>query len=180
MKPTFNFPDSLPILYTERLILRPVQESDQQGFFELDSDPLVHTYIKCQISTPEEALANIHHVQRQYDAIGLGRVSIIHRKTGEFVGWAGLKYETGIRETPYFDLGYRLKRAFWGQGIGTEAARESLRFGFEDLKLDQICAAAHVDNEGSNRILTKLGMDQTETFDFEGAPHHWYSINRSE
>jgi len=47
---------------------------------------------------------------------------------------------------------------YWGQGYATEAAREMLRFGFEDLGLHRIFASHFKHNPASGRILNKLGM----------------------
>ena len=63
-------------------------------------------------------------------------------------------------------------------GIGTEAAIASLKYGFEKLELQEINACAHIDNIASNKILQKIGMQQLETFSFDGEEHYWYSIKK--
>ena len=80
----------------------------------------------------------------------------------------------------YYDLGYRLIKKYWGQGIGTEAALASLKYAFEKLKVDEVYAMADCENTGSNNILKKLGMNCIETFDYEGIKHNWYKIEKRE
>ena len=167
---------------TNRLILRAIEESDVQGIFELDSDPEVHKYLgRKPIKSMEEAKTIIRYIQNQYAENGIGRWAVIDKATNEFVGWSGLKYEKEVREEmDYYDLGYRLKKKFWGKGIATETALESLKYGFQVLNLEEIYAGAHIDNIGSNKVLQKVGLKFIETFEYDKAPHHWYKINKNE
>ncbi len=167
---------------TDRFILRDIEMTDAPGILALDSDPEVHRYLDNDlIGTTEEAEAIITHVRKQYKDNGIGRWAIIAKATNEFVGWTGLKFEEGVRtEFSYYDLGYRLRPKFWGQGIATETALLSLKYGFTELELAEICAAADVENVGSNKVLQKAGLRWAETFDFEGTPHHWYTIRQAD
>jgi ribosomal-protein-alanine N-acetyltransferase len=80
----------------------------------------------------------------------------------------------------YYDLGYRLRRKYWGQGIATETSQAALDYGFETLGLEEVFAGAHVENIGSNKVLQKVGLRLIEVFEFDGDPHNWYGINKSE
>lgn len=165
------------MIESERFLLRSVVAEDVHDFFELDNDPEVHRYLGNKpVSAIEESKAIIQSILRQYEENGIGRLAIIDKDTGKFLGWSGLKYEKQVRTTPYYDLGYRIKRKYWGQGIATEAARMSLEYGFSSLNLDKICAAAQIENIASNKILTNLGMRWLETFEFDGVNCHWYEI----
>ena len=64
-------------------------------------------------------------------------------------------------------MAYLFDRPYWGQGIGTEAAHASLRYGFEELKLDRIIALAVPENVGSWRVMEKNGLN------FETRLHLW-------
>lgn len=166
---------------TERLLLREIIEEDAQGFYELDSDPEVHKYLGNKpVKNIEQSRDIIKHVRKQYVENGIGRWAIIDKATKEFIGWSGLKYEKNLRENiNYYDLGYRLKRKFWGKGIATETAIESLKYGFDQLNIKEICAAAHTENVASNKILTNIGFEFIETFEFDGAIHNWYKLEKS-
>lgn len=167
---------------TDRLILRAIEAYDLHGIFELDSDPEVHKYLgKKPIKNIQEAKSIINYIRKQYEEDGIGRWAVIDKRTNEFMGWAGLKYEKEVRtEMRYYDLGYRLKKKFWGRGIATEAALKSLNYGFRVMELEDIYAGAHVENIASNKVLRKVGLKFIETFEYDSAPHHWYKITKSE
>lgn len=167
---------------TDRLLIRDIEPTDVEGMYELDSDPEVHEFLgNNPIKTRKEAEDVITYIRKQYEDFGIGRWAIIDKKTNEFVGWTGLKYEDGLRDDmTYYDLGYRIKKAYWGKGIATETAIESLKYGFEQLNLNEIGAAADVDHIASNKILQKVGMKFVDVFEYEGVPHNWYNIEKSE
>ncbi len=167
---------------TKRFLLRDVEEKDVQGIFDLDSDPDVHTYLGTPpIQTLDEAREIIQDIRRQYTLNGIGRWAVIDKKSSDFVGWTGLKFEQDLRpEFDYYDIGYRLRKKYWGQGIATLTARESIRYGFERLNLDEICGAADANHGASNHILQKIGLTFTEQFQFRGIPVNFYRIRRSQ
>ena len=166
------------IIETKRLILRRITEADAQDFFELDSNPNVHQFLgNNPVKTIEQSQAMIANILEQYKTNGLGRLAMIDKVTHEFIGWSGLKYEENVRkEFNYYDLGYRLKEQFWGKGYATESAFASLDYGFKDLKLKEIGAAADKDHIASNTILKKIGMQASGTFVFEDEICNWYNL----
>lgn len=166
-------------LETERLILREMLLTDAEGMYALDSDPEVHRYLGNRpVKDMAQIIEVIKFVRQQYVENGIGRWAIVDRETKEFVGWAGLKLVTEQinGHINYHDLGYRLRKKYWGQGIATECAAACLDYGFETLGLTEIYAAAHIDNIASNKILTNLGFRFIETFDYDGSMHKWYNI----
>lgn len=166
---------------TERFILREILPTDVDGMFELDSDPDVHRYLGNKPVTDKSQIVDIiQFIRRQYLDNGIGRWAIIDKKTNEFIGWTGLKYVTDLinKHQNYYDLGYRLRKKYWGQGIATETAVASLEYAFESLNLDKVYAAASCENEASNKILRKIGFHLTETFYFEDIRCNWYEMDR--
>ena len=71
------------------------------------------------------------------------------------IGGIGLRVE---EKHQHAELGYWLGLPFWSKGFATEAAREMIRYGFEELKLHRIFASHFGHNSASGRVLTKLGM----------------------
>ena len=168
---------------TERLILREIIPSDIDGMFELDSDPEVHKYLGKKPLTEKEQVANvINFIRQQYNDNGIGRWAIIDKKTNDFIGWTGLKFVTDLTNNHknYYDLGYRLIKKYWGQGIATETAIASLNYAFEQLKTKEVYAMADCKNDGSNKILRKVGLNFIEKFYHEGIELNWYKINKNE
>lgn len=170
------------ILSSERLLFRELVENDKADIFELDADPEVHRYLgNHPINSMEEASNTIQHVRRQYIENGIGRWALEVKASGECIGWCGYKIENREWKTgPYMDLGYRLKRKHWGKGYGFEAASCCLTYGFEQMELKEICAAADIDNRASNRIIQKLGLEWKKTFEFDGSTCNWYELNRKD
>ncbi|MBZ4190309.1 GNAT family N-acetyltransferase [Niabella sp. 3A5MI-3] len=74
----------------------------------------------------------------------------------------------------YYDIGYRLRRDFWGKGYAAVSAAACLRYGFEQLGFQEVFAMAHVENTASNKILRRIGMKAAAPFELEGMPHFWY------
>ncbi len=167
---------------TERLILRDIRFTDAEGMFALDSNPEVHKYLGCNpVKTIEEVEVSINLIRKQYEKNGFGRCAVIDKKTHEFMGWGGIKYEENFKPNcAYHDIGYRLRQEFWGKGIATEVATASLKWGFETLKLKEICAAADVKNLASNKVLKKTGLNLKEVVFYEETPCNWYSISQNE
>lgn len=168
---------------TERLILREILPTDIDGMFELDSDPEVHRYLGNKPVTDREQIVNaINFIRQQYIDNGIGRWAIVNKKTNAFIGWTGLKFATDLTNNHknYYDLGYRLIKKYWGQGIATETATASLKYAFEQLKADEVYAMADCENRSSNKILEKVGLNFIEKFDLDGTEHNWYKIAKKE
>lgn len=168
---------------TERLILREVLPTDVDGLFELDADPEVHRYLGNKpVTDKAQILTVIKLIRQQYVDYGIGRWAIIDKQTGRFVGWAGLKFVTELTNNHiyYYDLGYRLLKRYWGQGIATQTAIASLNYAFDNLNTTEVYAMADCENGGSNKILKKAGLNLVETFDLGGIKHNWYKIDKKE
>jgi RimJ/RimL family protein N-acetyltransferase len=78
------------------------------------------------------------------------------RAEGQLVGLANLRRQTA--EARQADIGYELAPVYWGQGYATEAARELVRFGFQELHLHRLWASCNAENQASARVLAKAGM----------------------
>lgn len=162
---------------TKRCILRPFELADAPDLYEMDRDPLVHKYLGNKPLTKiEQAVRCINIIQDHYTKNGMGRLKVIDKKTNEFLGWSGIKYEEQVRSYPYYDIGYRFKVSAWGKGYATETAMAAVSHGFSELDLFKICGAADVNNIASNRVLLKIGMSYTKQFEFDGNIHNWYEI----
>jgi ribosomal-protein-alanine N-acetyltransferase len=76
------------------------------------------------------------------------------------IGLVSLQYcnHRGDRYHRRAEVGYGIARASWGQGIGPEAVRAVVHYGFEHLKLNRIYAGTIADNLASVRLLEKLGF----------------------
>lgn len=168
---------------TDRLILREIVANDAEGMFALDADADVHRYLgNNPIKTQEEARKNIDFIRQQYIDNGIGRWAVVEKDSDKFIGWAGLKFvtEETNRHINFYDIGYRFIKKYWGKGYATEAAKATLTYGFEKLSLPTIFAMADVNNTGSNRILTKIGLKYVEQCFHQGIDCYWYHLHRKD
>lgn len=168
---------------TDRLILREWREEDAPGLLKLNSNPEVIKYLHMEpMKNMEEALEDVKWVTDQYLKNKIGRWIMLEKATGKFMGWTGLKIEdmemNGHHD--FYDVGYRMLPEFWGKGYATESAIASVKYGFEELKLEKINAAAHSENIGSRRVLQKAGFKELETFPIFDFQAYWYEITKEE
>jgi ribosomal-protein-alanine N-acetyltransferase len=167
------------ILETDRLILRELQLSDAAAFFAMDNNPKVHQYLwNKPVQKIEETIEIILAVRQQYVDNGIGRFAMVSKETSEFIGWAGLKFNTEAvnHKVNFYDIGYRVDEQFWGKGYASEAALAWLKYGFETMKIKTMEAAAHADNLASNRILKKMGMHCTGQYLEDAIYWNWYQL----
>jgi ribosomal-protein-alanine N-acetyltransferase len=167
------------ILETDRLILRELKLSDAEAFFAMDNNPNVHRYLwNKPVQKIEETIEVIAFVRKQYVDNGIGRFAMISKETNEFVGWAGIKYNTEVlnNKINFYDIGYRLDEKFWGKGYASEATLAWLKYAFETMNIKTMEAAAHIDNIASNKILQNIGMQRTEQYIDDGATWNWYEL----
>jgi ribosomal-protein-alanine N-acetyltransferase len=169
------------ILETERLLLRPLELSDADDLFAMDSNPEVHKYLWQKPSeTIEESIKVIEYVRNQYEANAIGRFATIIKETGEFIGWTGIKFVDNHVEngnTNFYDYGYRLNEKSWGNGYATESTKAWLDYGLNQMNIDKIEAYTHSENGASNHILKKSGMVLMEGYIAEdGVKWNWWQI----
>lgn len=171
---------------TERLILRELIPTDLDGMFELDSNPEVHKYLgNNPVKTKAESKKILENVFNQYRERGIGRFAAIEKSSGDFIGWTGLKFNTGDNEAlgekrDFYDIGYRFIQRYWGKGYATESSLKMLDFGFKELNLKTIVGAAETGNIASNQVLKKIGLKFKETFPFEDVKVNWYELNKED
>lgn len=166
-------------LETERLILRPLELSDVDDMFAMDSNPNVHLYLgNIPLKTKEESLGYLKNIQNQYKENGIGRFAMIKKDSNEFIGWCGLKFitEEENNHSHFYEIGYRLKEEFWEKGYAYEAAKAWYEYAFNVLKVDTLYASAHIDNKGSRRILEKIGLQLKNEYVWNNSiPCVWYA-----
>ena len=156
-------------LHTPRLTLRRWQESDLVPFAAINQDPLVTEFTRPL--SPQESQAFVQKIERMFVDKGFGLFAVERKDTGEFIGFTGLwipMFEAHF--TPCVDIGWRLSSKHWGLGFTTEAAKECLRFAFQDLKLAEVLSFTVPQNIRSRRVMEKLGMvhNPDEDFDYPG------------
>ncbi len=168
---------------TDRLILRPFEESDAPFLFELNDDEEVMRYsgdipFKDIEDARKFVLDYINNPQGQIKKYSMGRLAVIRKEDDAFIGWTGLKYH---QEGDFVDTGYRFIKRFWGKGYATESTKRVLQHAFEDHKLEVVEAHVHEHNYGSQRVAQRLGMRLDHRFLWSGTkPARCYKITKDD
>lgn len=143
-------------LSTNRLLLRAFTMEDLADFYEYCKDPDtgIHAGWKPHESM-EESRDILHHFIEEREVW-----AICEKQSGKVIGSIGLHRDSKRRRN--FNqcrmMGYVLSKAYWGQGLMTEAAKEVLRHAFEDLGLEMVTISHFSYNQRSARVIEKLGF----------------------
>jgi len=171
----------LPILETQRLRLRPINEKDDDNIYELSKNPNVMRYLRNgKTLNRAQAEGDLQHRLRENARLAekkLGYWAIEWKPMHTFVGWLALKY---LDQTEEIEIGYRILEKFWGQGVTTEASHRALQYAFEELELERIVAVALPENKASWRVMEKLGMQYEKDDHFYDNDCVYYSLQRED
>ena len=147
------------LLATPRLYLRKFTENDAPLLHDLDSDPEVMRFISGGKPTPiweirEEILPRILTYYDRSPPQGCWAAHLLG--THDFIGWFHWRLDKISPDE--MELGYRLKRGFWGRGLATEGARALIQKGFREWQTTKVCARALAGNLASHRVMVKAGL----------------------
>jgi ribosomal-protein-alanine N-acetyltransferase len=168
----------MKILETSRLLLRHLELGDLDNLYRLYRDPEMRRYFPEGTLTYQETREELEwfltgHPQRPE----LGLWATINKSTEQFIGRCGL-LPWVIDGCPEIEVAYMIARELWGQGLGTEAARGILGYGFEHLGLSRLICLIDRDNIASIKVATKIGMRFEKEGRDDKRPFLLYSINK--
>lgn len=141
------------ILQTERLVFRPFTSDDFALLADLHSDPEVQRHLG-GMWTPEVIRRRLDQYVAEQAGRGHSKWKTCLRD-GTFVGRAGVSWWAPTGE---LELGYTLKRTFWGGGLATEAAAGVAAWTFANTPAGRIIGFTDLENLASQRVLEKIGM----------------------
>lgn len=153
----------LPTLDGRRLALRTFRTEDVDALVALDRDPAVRRFVDDGgPATTEAARAAIrawheHSAQRP----GFGCWAATDRRTGDFVGWFHLFDRDAVGRC---ELGFRLVRSAWGQGLATEGSLVLVDHAFRATQATTVFGEAMAIHVASRRVMEKCGMTLVATF----------------
>jgi RimJ/RimL family protein N-acetyltransferase len=155
------------MITTPRLTLRLWRDDDLASFAALNADPEVMKYLP-KILDHSESDALINRIRLHFDEYGFGPWALEITGTGDFIGFTGLsiaRFEAHF--TPCVEIGWRLARAYWGQGYASEAARAGLAYGFDTLNLHEVVAFTTTGNRRSRAVMERIGLVRNPDDDFD-------------
>ncbi|MFI0435871.1 MAG: GNAT family N-acetyltransferase [Parachlamydiaceae bacterium] len=152
---------------TERLILRSWREEDLEPFARLNADPRVMEFFPRVLSQEEShQFAQRICIAMKEQGWGLWAVSI--PDVADFIGYIGLAPVNFVADfSPAVEVGWRLAYDFWNNGYATEGAKAAVKYGFENLHLNEIVSFTAINNRRSRRVMEKIGMYHDENSDFD-------------
>jgi RimJ/RimL family protein N-acetyltransferase len=130
--------------------------------------------------TPAHALARLAQEIELDEQYGVQYWPVFLRDDGRHVGCAGLR--PYLPEERIFEMGIHLRPAFWSSGIAREAAQTIMNYGFDALGAEALFAGHHPQNEGSRRLLAKLGFvyQRDQLYAPTALMHPAYLLRRSQ
>jgi RimJ/RimL family protein N-acetyltransferase len=151
--------NSLPVIVTQRVVLRWISEDDVDGLYRVFSDPQVMRYWSTG------PVANVEAAAEMQREIAAGNHS------GTMLKWGLALRESNavIGTTTLFNLsldngraeiGYALARAYWGKGYMHEALQALLSHAFDVMQLRRLEADVDPRNSASIRTLERLGFQR--------------------
>ena len=153
-------------LETERLILKMFTIEDAEELYAYARNPNVGPHAGW---SPHKSVEESEEIIKQL-FIPVEAWAIHHKADDKIIGSIGLESDKYRPDANSKELGYSLAEDYWRQGIMTEAAKEVIRFGFEELGLDQIGICTGAANVRSQGVIKKCG------FKYEGTIRRTYKV----
>ena len=148
----------MSVLQTERIILRPFKPEDAADVYAYCKDPRVGPIAGWK---PHESVEESREIIRTVFSEP-NVFAVVDRESGRVIGSAGFvtPHRQGevVHEGKSSEIGYALSPDYWGRGLMPEVVAELLRYGFEDLGLDEIWVTHYKENRQSRRVIEKSGF----------------------
>jgi [ribosomal protein S5]-alanine N-acetyltransferase len=146
-----------PVLKTERLTLRQLKSSDDKEIFALRSNDDVNRYLNRKPAGSIDDAKNFiqainENIQKNHSIYW----AITLNDCDQLVGTICL-FDFS-EDNSKAEIGYELLPDFQGKGIMQEATTKVVEFGVKNIRLHSIEANTHSENQGSTRLLEKLGF----------------------
>ncbi|MCM3625743.1 GNAT family N-acetyltransferase [Paenibacillus glycanilyticus] len=152
-----------PRLDTNRLILRLFEPSDAKTVQSLaGNEEVARTTLSIPHPYPDGAAeAWIERIRNAFNNGDIYSFAMVRKTDEVLIGCVSLRVAKSENQA---ELGYWVGHPYWGQGYATEAAQSVCNFGFTDLNLKRIFAAAMTRNPASYNVMKKIGMKSEDNF----------------
>jgi RimJ/RimL family protein N-acetyltransferase len=153
--------DGVPVLKTDRLILRAHEAGDLEAVHDLWSDPELVKHITGKASTREECWARILRYAALWPLLGYGYWAVVDQASGRYVGDVGLADFKRDLEPPQSiapEAGWIIAPWCQGKGYATEAVQAALGWADANLRTPHVYCILDESNVPSVRVAQKCGF----------------------
>ena len=168
----------MTVFETDRLVVRRLRPDDLDDFAALCGDPAVVRYMDDGRPLSREQTQQWIDVSlANYRERGWGCFGVAAKPGARLIGFAG--FARPPERPGVVELIYAFAPAVWGRGYATEVAAALVAFGFDRCGLTRIEATVDPANEGSKRVLAKVGMAyEGRKADADGSCTDYYAVER--
>ena len=153
-------------LETDRLVLRSWREDDATAFHAINSDPEVMATLG-PVMSQDEVAALIVRMQGIETDHGHCFWAMERRDDGRLIGWCGAIVGSAGPIAGKREIGWRMARDCWGQGLVSEAARATIAWLFANRADRSLWAITTPENRRSRAVMERIGMTYVEGGDFD-------------
>jgi RimJ/RimL family protein N-acetyltransferase len=152
-----SFPETLE---TDRLVLRRLRAADSDAIAAIWSDADVWRALRPDSPLdPAFGLTRLDHHLRHWREHGFGLWIAQTSWDGEIAGWVGPAHPDRVPElAEAVEIGWTLRRPFWGRGLASEGAAAAVTAAFAHLEIDEVMSLIHRSNGRSLAVAGRLGM----------------------
>ena len=140
------------------MILRRIAMDDAQEMFDnWASNPNVTKFMTWPTHSDVEITKMVIGFWiNEYEKPSYYQWGIVLKETNQLVGTISVvRFKEEINEV---EIGYCIGEKWWHQGITSEALQEVIRFLFEEVNANRICACHDVNNPNSGKVMLKCNM----------------------
>ncbi|QSX07003.1 GNAT family N-acetyltransferase [Sedimentibacter sp. zth1] len=160
----------IPILKTDRLILRPLSVDDAEAVYIWVSDERVTKYMPYLTYTSlDDVRIWLANLQSEVETYNFG---FVLKENNLLIGSGDIGYNS---EKGAWDFGYNIRYDYWNQGLATEATKCMMKFAYDNFGAKDFSANHAIDNPASGKVMEKCGLkflkfgeyskfDQSQTF----------------
>ena len=168
----------IPVIETERLLLRGFKEQDLNQYAVMCSQKQFRQYLgNGKILSKEETWESMSSALGHWHLRGYGVWALERKSDNLLIGHAGLLNPEGW---PGVEVCWALSPEHWGNGYATEAAKETVRWAFANLKTDTLISLIYPNNSASIKVSARIGQKFQKEIQFFNSTVYMYSINRSD
>lgn len=148
---------TLPVIETQRTLLRTPTLKDTDDIYEYTSNPKVAEYLTWDYHKTKESTINfINHIIKISSEGSCIEWCVEYKENKKVIGMFG--FVRHDQQSRYVELGYVLNEKYWNKGIGTEIVKELIKWAFSSDDINKIYATHQDNNNGSGKIMTNNNM----------------------